>query len=130
MVNDPIGDMLIQIKNAAAAGRKSLDLPYSNMKAALGEILVGEKYIESMKKTGIEPKFILHINLREVDGVPAITGVKRISKPGLRWYIDKNEIPRVFSGMGTAILSTSQGMMTGRAAKKLGIGGELLCEVW
>ena len=130
MVNDPIGDMLIQIKNAAAAGRKSLDLPYSNMKAALGEILVAEKYIESMKKTGIEPKFILHIALREVDGVPAISGVKRISKPGLRWYIDKNEIPRVFSGMGTAILSTSQGMMTGRAAKKLGIGGELLCEVW
>ena len=130
MVNDPIGDMLIQIKNAAAAGRKSVDLPYSNMKAALGEILVSEKYIESMKKTGIEPKFILHLNLREVDGVPAITGVKRISKPGLRWYIDKNEIPRVFSGMGTAILSTSQGMMTGRAAKKLGIGGELLCEVW
>ena len=130
MVNDPIGDMLIQIKNAAAAGRKSVDLPYSNMKAALGEILVAEKYIESMKKTGVEPNFILHLNLREVDGVPAITGVKRISKPGLRWYIDKNEIPRVFSGMGTAILSTSQGMMTGRAAKKLGIGGELLCEVW
>jgi len=130
MVNDPIGDMLIQIKNAAAAGRKSLDLPYSNMKAALGEILVAEKYIDSMKKTGTEPKFILHIVLREVDGVPAISGVKRISKPGLRWYIDKTEIPRVFSGMGTAILSTSQGMMTGRAAKKLGIGGELLCEVW
>jgi len=83
-----------------------------------------------MKKTGTEPKFILHIVLREVDGVPAISGVKRISKPGLRWYIDKTEIPRVFSGMGTAILSTSQGMMTGRAAKKLGIGGELLCEVW
>lgn len=130
MVNDPIGDMLIQIKNAQAAGRKSVDVPYSNMKAALGEILVSEKYIESMNKTGTEPKFLLHITLREVDGVPAISGVKRVSKPGLRWYIDKNEIPRVFSGMGTAILSTSQGMMTGRAAKKLGIGGELLCEIW
>ncbi len=130
MVNDPIGDMLIQIKNAQAAGKKSVDLPYSNMKAALGEILVAEKYIESIKKTGTEPKFVLHIVLREVDGVFAISGVRRVSKPGLRWYIDKNEIPRVFSGMGTAILSTSKGMMTGRAAKKLGIGGELLCEVW
>jgi small subunit ribosomal protein S8 len=130
MVNDPIGDMLIQIKNAAAAGKKSVDLPYSNMKAALGEILVSEKYVESIKKTGTDPKFVLHVVLREVDGISAISGVKRISKPGLRWYIDKNEIPRVFSGMGTAILSTSKGMMTGRDAKKLGIGGELLCEVW
>ncbi len=126
MVNDPIGDMLIQIKNAAAAGRKSVDLPYSNMKAALAEILVGEQYIESFKKNGVMPKFILHMVLKP----SAISGVKRVSKPGLRWYIDKNEIPKVFSGMGTAILSTSKGMMTGRAAKKLGIGGELLCEIW
>jgi small subunit ribosomal protein S8 len=126
MVNDPIGDMLIQIKNAGAAGRKSVDLPYSKMKAALAEILVGEQYIESAKQTGIAPKFILHMVLKP----SAISGVKRVSKPGLRWYIDKNEIPKVFSGMGTAILSTSKGMMTGRAAKKLGIGGELLCEIW
>ncbi|MFH0750068.1 MAG: 30S ribosomal protein S8 [Candidatus Gottesmanbacteria bacterium] len=126
MVNDPIGDMLIQIKNAVAAGRKSVDIPCSNMKAALAEILVGERYIESVKKTGVAPKFILHMVLIE----SAISGVKRVSKPGLRWYIDKNAIPRVFNGMGTAIISTSKGLMTGRAAKKLGIGGELLCEIW
>lgn len=130
MVNDPIGDMLIQIKNAAAAGRSTVELPYSNMKAALGEILAKEQYIESVKKTGTDPKFILKIALKFTDGVSAISGVKRISKPGLRWYIDKNEIPRVLGGMGTAIVSTSKGMMTGRDAKKLGIGGELLCEIW
>jgi small subunit ribosomal protein S8 len=130
MVNDPIGDMLIQIKNAAAARRKSLEIPYSGMKNALAVILVKEKYIEESKKVGDNPKYRLHITLRYDNGSPAITDVKRISKPGLRWYIDKGAIPTVVGGMGTAIISTSKGMMTGREAKRIGIGGELLCEVW
>lgn len=130
MVNDPIGDMLIQIKNAASAGKKNVDIPYSNMKAALAEILVAEQYVESVKRTGDAPKYILHITLRFTDGASAISGVKRVSKPGLRWYVDTHSIPRVFSGMGTAVVSTSKGMMTGRAAIKQGIGGELLCEIW
>ena len=130
MVNDPIGDMLIQIKNAAAAKRKSLDIPYSGMKYALATILVKERYIEEAKKIGDNPKYQLHVILRYDNGNSAITDVKRISKPGLRWYIDKGAIPTVVGGMGTAIISTSKGMVTGREAKRMGIGGELLCEVW
>ncbi len=130
MVNDPIGDMLIQIKNAQAARRKSLEIPYSGMKYALATILVKERYIEEVKKVGDNPKYRLHIMLRYDNGNPAITDVKRISKPGLRWYIDKGAIPIVVGGMGTAIISTSKGMMTGREAKRIGIGGELLCEIW
>jgi len=130
MVNDPIGDMLIQIKNAGTAGRKTLEIPYSGMKYALAIILVKERYIEEVKKVGDNPKYRLHITLRYDNGIHAITNVKRISKPGLRWYIDKGAIPIVVGGMGTAIVSTSKGMMTGREAKRTGIGGELLCEIW
>jgi len=130
MVNDPIGDMLIQIKNAAAAGRKSIDLPHSQMKFAVATILASEEYIDRIEKLGEAPKFILRIYLKYANGVSAITGVKRISKPGLRWYIDKNSIPKVVGGMGTAIISTSKGIMTDRTARKQGIGGELLCEIW
>lgn len=130
MVNDPIGDMLIQIKNAGATGKKSVDIPYSGMKFSLATILAKEKYIDSFEKAGTDPKFRLLITLRYEGGVSAITNVKRISKPGLRWYIDKDSIPTVLGGMGTAIVSTSKGIMTGRDAKKQGIGGELLCEIW
>lgn len=130
MVNDPIGDMLIQIKNAGTAGHKRLEIPYSGMKYALAIILVKERYIEEVKKVGDNPKYRLHITLRYDNGIHAITNVKRISKPGLRWYIDKGAIPIVVGGMGTAIVSTSKGMMTGREAKRTGIGGELLCEIW
>jgi len=130
MVNDPIGDMLIQIKNAGAAHRKTLEIPYSSMKHALAVILVKERYVEEVKKVGDNPKYRLHVTLRYENGNSAITDLKRISKPGLRWYIDKAAIPTVYGGMGTAIISTSKGIMTGREAKRTGIGGELLCEIW
>lgn len=130
MVNDPIGDMLIQIKNAGAAKRKTLEIPYSGMKYALATILVKERYIEQAQKVGDNPKYRLSITLRYDNGNSAITDVKRISKPGLRWYIDKGAIPTVVGGMGTAIISTSKGIMTGREAKRTGIGGELVCEIW
>lgn len=130
MVNDPIGDMLIQIKNAGVAGRKVIEIPYSGMKFSLAAILAKERYIEEVKKVGDNPKYRLHITLRYDNGNSAITDVKRISKPGLRWYVDKEAIPTVVGGMGTAIVSTSKGMMTGREAKRIGIGGELLCEIW
>lgn len=130
MVHDPIGDMLIQIKNAFMAGRRSVDLPYSRMKFAVASILKSERYIDDIAKTGEEPKCLLHIQLRYEDGVPAVTGVKRVSKPGLRWYVNRREIPKVVGGMGTAVISTSKGIMTDREARKLGIGGEILCEVW
>ena len=130
MVNDPIGDMLIQIKNASLAGCKSIDIPYSRTKFSVAEILASEKYIEKAQKSGEDPKLVLRILLRYESGKPAISGVKMVSKPGLRWYVNQREIPKVVGGMGTAIISTSQGVMTGREAVRRGIGGEIMCEVW
>lgn len=126
MVNDPIGDMLIQIKNAALAKKDVIELPYSKLKKALGEILVREGYVTSVSKVGDDPKASLRIGI----AAQAITDVKRISKPGLRWYVNRTNIPTVVGGMGIAILSTPAGLMTGKEAKKRGIGGELLCKIW
>lgn len=130
MVNDPIGDMLIQIKNASLAKNSAIELPYSKLKMALGKILLEEGYIASIAKVGTDPKANLRVGIKYVNSVSAITGVKRVSKPGLRWYVTKNKIPQVVGGMGIAILSTPLGILTGMEAKKKGIGGELLCKIW
>lgn len=130
MVNDPIGDMIIQIKNAAMAGRRDVVLPYSGVKMALAQTLLKEGYITRVEKSGEAPKFQLRMTLAYHDDTPVVTNVKRKSKPGMRVYIGKHEIPMVVGGMGIAILSTPKGIMTGKEAKKLGIGGELLCEIW
>jgi small subunit ribosomal protein S8 len=130
MVNDPIGDLLIQIKNASMAGKTSVEVPHSRLKMALCAILTKEGYIGDVSKTGKDPKSMLKIALIYQDKASVITGLKRISKPGLRWYVNKDEIPTVVGGMGVAILSTPDGIMTGKDAKKKGIGGELLCTIW
>lgn len=130
MVNDPIGDMIIQIKNAAMAGRREVMLPYSGVKMALAQTLLKEGYITAVEKTGEAPKFQLRMTLTYQNDTPVVTNVKRKSKPGMRVYIGKHEIPMVVGGMGIAILSTPKGIMTGKEAKKLGLGGELLCEIW
>lgn len=130
MVNDPIGDMLAQIKNAGLARKKELEVPFSKVKLAVAKTLVAEGYLDSAEKTGKEPKQQLHLKLAYTGEVPAITDMKRKSKPGLRVYVNRETIPSVVGGLGIAILSTPKGIMTGRQAKKLGIGGELLCEVW
>ena len=130
MVNDPIGDMIIQIKNAALAKKGSLELPYSKLKKALADVLLAEGYIVSAQKTGVDPKANLKIGVKYAEGQSVITDVKRISKPGLRWYVGKSDIPTVVGGMGIAILSTPLGLMTGKEAKKRGVGGELLCKIW
>jgi small subunit ribosomal protein S8 len=130
MVNDPIGDMLIQIKNASLAKNTVIEFPYSKLKMALGKILLDEGYVASILKVGADPKANLRIGIKYVNDESVITGVKRVSKPGLRWYVTKDTIPQVVGGMGVAILSTPQGIMTGRDAKKKGIGGELLCKIW
>lgn len=122
--------MLIQLKNAHAAGKQVVELPSSRMKHALAKILKDEGYIQSVETVGNSPKIMLKIVLLYEDKTPAITGVRRVSKPGLRWYVGKRDIPLVVGGMGTSILSTPQGLMTGKNAKKHGIGGELLCEIW
>ncbi len=130
MVNDPIGDMLIQIKNAALAKNTTIVLPYSKLKKALADILLQEGYIGSAEKVGADPKANLKIGVKYEDGASVITDVKRISKPGLRRYVPHDEIPTVVGGMGIAILSTPRGLLTGKDAKKQGIGGELLCKIW
>ena len=130
MVNDPIGDLLIQIKNAGMAGKPEVVVPFSRLKLSIAKILAREGYIGNIEKVGSDPKSMLRISLQYNHKVHAISDVKRRSKPGLRIYVKKDEIPVVVGGLGSAILSTPKGIMTGREAKKLGIGGELLCEVW
>ncbi len=130
MVNDPIADMLIQIKNAAMARRSFVELPSSKIKVALATILAKEGYITSVERIGSQPKYKLKIILKYEDDTSVITDVKRMSKPGLRVYVDRHRIPTVVGGMGIAIVSTPQGIMTGKNAKKRGLGGELLCEIW
>lgn len=112
------------------AGKLAIELPHSRLKMEVAKILSREGYIGSVEKFGTGPKFMIRIGIKYQGNEPAITGLKRISKPGLRWYIKKHAIPTVVGGMGIAILSTPQGIMTGTEAKKKGIGGELLCTIW
>ncbi len=112
------------------AGKRAIDLPYSRVKHAVADILAKEGYVNNVSRAGVAPKESLRVEIKYDNGTPVITGLKRVSKPGLRWYVNKKEIPTVVGGMGVAILSTPQGIMTGREAKKLGIGGELLCTIW
>lgn len=130
MVTDPIGDMLSQIKNGCLARKSEIILPYSRMKIEVGQVLRSEGYIATIEKIGDEPKAKLRLELRYEQGLPVITDLKRKSKPGMRIYVGNDRIPIVLGGMGISILSTPQGVMTGKEAKKRGLGGELLCEVW
>jgi len=130
MVNDPVGDMLIQIKNAYMAGNSAVVLPYSKLKEAVAKIFMEEGYLSSVTAVGEGVKKTLELRLRYEGSAPALTDLKRKSKPGLRVYVASHAIPTVVGGMGIAILSTPQGIMTGKDARKKHIGGELLCEVW
>lgn len=130
MVNDSIGDMLVQIKNAYMAGKPVVVLPHAKLKEAVARILMEEGYLSSVAASGEGVKKMLELTLRYHGATPALTDLKRKSKPGLRVYVGAHAIPTVVGGMGVAILSTPQGIMTGKQAKKNHIGGELLCEVW
>lgn len=130
IVNDPIADMLIQIKNAALARKRNVELPFSKLKFAVAITLKKVGYLESVERIGEHPKEKLSIALAYQDEQTMLTDVKRKSKPGLRLYVGRDKIPTVVGGMGVAILSTPKGVMTGKEAKKQGIGGELLCEIW
>jgi len=128
---DPIADMLTRIRNASAARHRELTLPSSRIKREIARILTEEGFIESYatRQDGVQEMLI--VQLKYVEGrTPVMSGLKRISKPGLRVYARKTEIPRVLGGLGMAILSTSQGIMTGTQARKLNLGGEVLCYVW
>jgi len=130
-VTDPIADMLTRIRNASVARHRELTLPSSRIKRDIARILVEEGFIESYATSQEGVQELLSIRLKYVEGrTPVVSGLKRISKPGLRVYARKTEIPRVLGGLGTAILSTSHGIMTGQSARKLNLGGEVLCYVW
>ena len=132
-VTDPIADMLTRIRNANSSKHKTVDIPSSNMKLGIAEILYKEGYIKSFEEIKDEtmPQGIIRITLKyDEKGTRVIDGLKRISKPGLRVYASKEELPRVLNGLGIAIISTSQGLKTDKEARKLGVGGEVLAYVW
>ena len=130
-VTDPIADMLTRIRNASAARHAELSLPSSRMKREIARILTEEGFIDSFATQEDGVQETLTLRLKYVEGhTPVVSGIKRISKPGLRVYARKTEIPRVLGGLGLAILSTSHGIMTGSDARKQNLGGEVLCYVW
>ncbi len=131
MVNDPIADMLIRIKNAVMRRKEEVNIPYSKLKERIAQILKQEGFITDYKVEGEGvKKEIIVIPKYDEEGNPILTDVKRVSKPGRRIYVKKDEIPWVKNGMGIAIISTSKGVVTDREARRLKIGGEVLCEVW
>jgi len=130
-VTDPIADMLTRIRNALMVRHDSVVVPASKMKLALAKILKEEGFITDYEVVNRKPHQDIKIQLRYLDNTkPAISGLKRVSKPGLRIYVQKKEIPRVYGGLGIAIVSTSSGVKTGQQAWRQGSGGELLCYVW
>ncbi|AEH22868.1 ribosomal protein S8 [Thermodesulfobacterium geofontis OPF15] len=131
MMTDPIGDMLIRIKNALMARHKSVIIPASKIKLEIARILKEEGYIEDYKYIKEEPQPKIEIILKyDENKRPVIAGVKRVSKPGRRIYKGYRDLPKVLDGFGIAIVSTSQGIMTDHEAKKRKIGGEVICEIW
>jgi small subunit ribosomal protein S8 len=128
---DPIADMLTRIRNANSAKHKTVDIPASNMKLGIAEILFKEGYIKSFEEIKDENQGMIRITLKyDEKGNRIIDGLKRISKPGLRVYAAKEELPKVLNGLGIAIVSTSKGLKTDKEARELGVGGEVLAYIW
>ncbi|OQW65991.1 MAG: 30S ribosomal protein S8 [Proteobacteria bacterium ST_bin11] len=128
-MTDPIADMLTRIRNGQSAGKKSVKIPSSKLKLAIAKVLKEEGYISDYKTevTGCHTE--MTVDLKYYNGVPVIESVKRVSRPGLRIYKSKDELPKVLGGLGIAIVSTSNGVMTDRAARAIGHGGEVICTV-
>ena len=130
-MTDPIADMLTRLRNASAAKHETVDMPYSKFKANIAEILKREGYIKDFTAKEAKVGQTLEVTLKYgPNGERSIQGIKRISKPGLRIYAGKDDLPRVLGGLGTAIISTSRGVMTDRDARKQGIGGEVIALIW
>ncbi len=131
MVTDPISDMLTRIRNAVAVGHERVSMPSSKMKEALARILVSEGFVDRYEVVAADPGAELMLVLRYGDRrAPAIQGLRRVSKPGHRVYRGSSEIPRVQGGLGVSVVSTSQGLLPDREARRRKLGGEILCEVW
>ena len=129
-ITDTIADLLTRIRNAQSARHATVDIPASNMKKAICQILVDEGYVKNFTVREDGKQGVITVTLKYVDGVAAIKGLKRVSKPGLRIYSNAAEMPRVMKGLGTAIVSTSRGVMTDREARRQNIGGEVLAFIW
>ncbi|MEO5784019.1 MAG: 30S ribosomal protein S8 [Casimicrobiaceae bacterium] len=128
-MTDPIADMLTRIRNAQMREEAVVAMPSSKVKLAIAKVLKDEGYVDGFKVSGEEVKPVLEIALKYYAGRPVIEKIERVSKPGLRIYKSKDDIPRVMNGLGIAIVSTSQGVMTDRKARATGVGGEVLCIV-
>jgi len=129
-MTDPVADMLTSIRNASKAGHERLDIPSSNLKVDVAKLFKEEGYISNFRIVKDRRQGILRIFLKYFDRQPVILGLRRISKPGRRVYCGKNEVPEIRGGLGTAVISTSKGVMTDAQARRDGIGGELVCAVW
>ena len=129
-ITDAIADMLTRIRNAGNAGHETVDIPASNLKKAIAQILLDEGYIANFETTEDNKQGNIKIYLKYSGKKHVISGIKRISRPGLRTYADKDNLPNVLNGLGIAIVSTSKGVMTDKTARKLGVGGEVLAYVW
>jgi len=133
-MSDPIADMLTRIRNGIGRKHSSVSMPASKTKKAIAEVLKEQGYIEGFEELENSPQNILRVDLKYVGDRRSqknvITALERVSRPGRRVYVDKKSIPWVLNGMGIAVVTTSQGVMTGQQARRLGVGGELLCKVW
>lgn len=129
-MQDPLSDMLTRLRNAQMAGKTRVDMPGSKLKTAVARVLKEEGYIEDYEAVDESGKPRLAVDLKYFDGKPVIAEIDRVSRPGLRRYRGKDELPSVRAGLGVAIISTSRGVMTDRAARSAGVGGEVLCTVY
>lgn len=130
LITDPVADFLTRIRNAQQREKENLQVPATKMVVAIAEILKAEGFIVDFRIVDAEPQKQIEVDLKYVNGVPAIRELKRVSKPGIRRYIGYRDIPRVMKGLGVAIMSTPQGVMTGKQAKQSKVGGEFICMVY
>lgn len=127
-MQDPIADLLTRIRNGQAAGKVSVSMPSSKQKLAIANLLLKEGYVAAVKESG-DVKKVLEIELKYYEGKPVVEMIQRVSRPGLRIYKKCRDLPRIMNGLGIAVISTSKGLMTDRAARKDGLGGEVICYV-
>lgn len=131
MVTDPIADLLVRIQNGARRGHETVSMPASRLKAEILRVLKAEGFIRSYEQSADGGHPVLKVQLRYVsEGQPIITGMRRISRPGKRVYVGKQEMPKIMGGLGLAIVSNSKGVMTDQQSRRINLGGEVLCHVW
>jgi len=129
-MSDPISDFLTIIRNAYRAGKETCDTRYSKIHHRIADILLEEGYIREVEKADVDGKPVLRISLKYVNEVPALTGIKRVSRPGRRMYFQSRDIPRTLGGLGVGILTTSRGILKDRDARQQKVGGEMICAIW